>query len=352
MNKNNKVVSTISSAAMLLLFMLMTACSDSFIFDGEGDCSTNVKFVFTSNRQALQAPSGVGPDAFSASVSSVHLFVFDQETKELVTEKFASTGELTDGCMMPLVLPAGEYTLVAWCGLDSNDENNAFELQHTYARGDNDNCHVKMVSDYEPIHSQKYDALYHGRVSHVSISNETIGKTIELPVIKNTNDIAIWIQNPDATFDNDEFSVSYEDANGVLHFEDNSIISEDNRLRYHPHTTSVLNTETEYNGDKVQSGALISHISVSRLLDSHKDDAKIVVRNREGKEVFTLPFIKYVLQMQTFTDGNKKNDQWYLDCEDTYHCSFYLAGEGDGTWLATRIIINNWVVVPTQDQEF
>lgn len=350
--KRNKIVRFLTSAVLLLFLTLATACDNSFIFDSEGDCSTKVKFVFTKNRQALQSKYGVGPDAFSHTVESVHLFVFDDESGDLVLEKYESVDNLIDGCMMPVDLENGQYTFVAWCGLDSNDENNAFELQHNYTRADGDGCRVKMTSDLEPVHDRKYDALYHGRVSKVTVNNADTDRIIELPVVKNTNDIAIWIQNPDASFSTEKFEVNYEDANGVIHFTDNSIVSEDERLRYRPHTTSVLTTETEYNGDKVQSGALISHISVSRLMAHHSDDARIVVRDGEGREVFSVPFIKYVLQMQEFTDGEAKDDQWYLDCEDTFHCSFYLAGAADGTWVATRIIINNWVVVPKQDHEF
>lgn len=353
MNRNNKIVSILSSAALFcLLLFVATACNDSFIFEGEGDCSTKVKFVFKRNRQALHSSNGEGPDAFSNSVSSVHLFVFNEDSKELVLEKYATVDQLRDGCMMPLEIPQGKYTFVAWCGLDSQDENNAFKLQHNYTRADGDNCHLKMVSDSEPVHDSKFDALYHGRISNVAVANLDKGSIVELPLVKNTNDITVWIQNPDASFSTDEYQVNYEDANGVIHFEDNSIISPDEKLRYFPHTTSILNTETEYNGDKVQSGALISHISVSRLMAHHKDDAKIVVRDNEGKEVFSLPFIKYLLEMQTFSDGRTKDDQWYLDCEDTFQCSLYLAGPGDGTWNATRIIINSWVRVPNQNQEF
>lgn len=350
--KNNKIVRLLTSATLLVIIMLTSACNDSFIFDKEGDCTTKVKFVFKRNRQALPSKTGEGPDAFSTSVSSVHLFVFDEETKEMVMEKYESADNMIDGCIMPIDLPEGKYTFVAWCGLDQNDENNAFELQHTYTRAGEENCHIKMENDNEPVHHQKFDALYHGKTTNITISNADESRIIEVPVVKNTNDIAIWIQNPDASFATDEFSVSYEDANGVIHFHDNTLLSEDKKLKYQPHTTSILTTETEYNGDKVESGALISHVSVSRLMASHKNDARIVVRNKEGQEVFSVPFIKYVLQMQTFTDGKEKDDQWYLDCEDTYHCSFYLAGSGDGTWIATTIIINNWVVVPEQNQEF
>ena len=135
----------------------------------------------------------------------------------------------------------------------------------------------------------------------------------------------------------------YTDANGTMRFEDNAMAS-DTPLEYYPYETALLTTDTEYNGDKMETGALVAHISTSRLMEAHKDDAKIEVRTKDGQTVFSIPFIKYVLQLQTFT----QNGQYYLDCEDTYNCSFYLTGEG-GTWMPVQIIINNWVRVPDQN---
>lgn len=93
----------------------------------------------------------------------------------------------------------------------------------------------------------------------------------------------------------------------------------------------------------METGALVAHLSTSRLLASHKDDARLEVRSKEGDVVFSIPFIKYLLNMQMLSS----DDQYYLDCEDTYNCSFYLSGE-NGAWLPSTIIINNWVVVPQQ----
>ena len=104
-----------------------------------------------------------------------------------------------------------------------------------------------------------------------------------------------------------------------------------------------MTSSTEYNGSLVEAGALVAHISTARLMAAHQKDARLEVRNREGNTVFSIPFIQYLLEMQTFTSDG----QYYLDCEDTYQCSFYLTGE-NGLWMPARIIINNWVRVPDQ----
>lgn len=351
----NRIVKKLLRASLFALLPMLTACSDSFIFDDEGDCSVKVQFVFTKNRQALQTIDGIGADAFAGTVQTVHLFVLDAESGEPVFEKTEKASNLTNGCIMPTGLGPGKYTFIAWCGLDSNDENNAFTLHHNYStRAEGDHCRIKTGTDSQPLHDAKFDALYHGITRDVTLTLDNVDHPVKVELTKNTNDIAVYIQHPEASFQDGDYTVSYEDANGTMHFTDNSILSEDERLTYRPHTSSILTTSSEYNGEVMEAGAIIAHISVGRLMAAHKDSARMVVRDKEGNEVFAIPFLKYLLEMQTFTEpsrasGAVKDEQWYLDCEDTYQCSFYITGD-QGLWTANRIIINNWVKVPDQNE--
>ena len=351
--KNKIVKSLLIIAVMLGVLPFVSSCTDGFIYENEGDCRTKVKFEFTKHRQALQTKDGVGPDAFASTVTSVHLFVLDAESGDLVFEKTENADNLIDGCMMPVDLDPGEYTFIAWCGLDSNDENKSFELQHNYkSRGGDDKLAIKMASESEPIHKAKYESVYHGISRNVKLDNNNVGSVVTVPVIKDTNDINVWIQHPYASLDKGEYYVVYEDANGEINFTDNSIMSEEKRLEYKAYDTQILQTNTQYNGEEMESGAMISHLSVSRLMANHAEDARIVIRNKNGTEVFAMPFIKYVLALQTFTQpGTDKDHQWYLDCEDTYDVSIFFTGY-DQTWGDFRIIVNNWVYVPEQGWEF
>ena len=332
----------------------VSSCDDSFVYEDEGDCRMQVKFEFTRHRQALQTKEGIGPDAFPQTVSSVHLFVFDAKSGDLVFDKAEPTDSLIDGCIMPVDLDPGEYTFIAWCGLDSNDENNAFELQHNYStRSDaSDRLSIKLADAGQPVHDDKYDAVYHGIVRNFQVNFDNMGTIVTVPVVKDTNDINVWIQHPYASLDKGEYYVVYEDANGEIDFTDNSLVSEDKPLTYKAWDTQILQSDTWYNGEQMESGALIAHLSVSRLMAGHADKARLVIRNKNGTEVFAVPFIKFVLALQTFTTpGTLKDNQWYLDCEDTYDVSFFFTGY-DQTWTAFRIIVNNWVIVPDQNWEF
>lgn len=336
---------------MSVAVLLMATTSCELIYEGESDCSTKIKFEFRKHRQALQATGGRAADVFASTVGSVHLFIYDAESGELVSEQFVETDRLktetelnigtgSERCYLQLDLEPGTYRFVAWCGLDGNDRNNAFSLTGGTSRsGGYAECRVTLA-DGQPVHREKYEAVYHGAIDNISVRRD--GSVIPIELTKDTNDIAVWIQHTTEVFAQGDYEVVYTDANGYMKFEDNTL-TRDDRLEYHPHATSLLTSSTEYNGYPVEAGALVAHISTSRLMAAHKGDARLEVRNRKGDTVFSIPFIQYLLEMQTFTSDG----QYYLDCEDSYNCSFYLAGDG-GMWTPAMIIINNWVRVPDQ----
>ena len=335
---------------LVCVSVTFAAAACGTVFDAEQDCSTKVKFEFRKHRQALQAVNSNPADVFASTVASVHLFVYNADNGQLVFEQFANTESLktetelktgtgNDRCLLPVDLEAGNYTFVAWCGLDQTDQNNAFDLVGGNGSG-YDECRVKLAAQGYPVSTAKYDALYHGTAVDVAVSGA--GDVVTVELTKNTNDIAVWVQHTTAAFDKGDYEVVYTDANGSMKFEDNSL-TDNSQLEYRAHTTSLLTAETEYNGQLVEAGALVAHLSTARLMDAHKNDARLEVRNKDGVTVFSIPFIKYVLEMQTFT----ANGQYYLDCEDTYNCSFYLSGSGE-LWAPALIIINNWVKVPDQ----
>lgn len=339
------------SAAVALALLATTACEN--IYDSELDCSTKIKLVFNKHRQALQSTNGQAANAFASTVGSMHIYIYDEQSGKLVFETFETTDNLkteaelnigsgSERCYLPVALESGRYRIVAWCGFDENDQNNAFFLHGQGTRAEYDECSVKVsAATGNPINEAKYESVYHGTANKVTVIPD--GKTvIPVELTKNNNDIAVWVQHASANISPEEYEVVYTDANGSVKFEDNSLTRND-VLEYRPHTTSVLTTSTEYNGEQVEAGALIAHISTSRLMAAHKNDARLEVRGKDGYVHFSIPFIKYLLEMQTFTSDG----QFYLDCEDTFNCSFYLSGE-TGVWTPARIIINNWVKVPDQ----
>lgn len=349
--------SILLSALLVSLLMAATSCDDNLIYENEGDCTPKVQFIFKKHRQAFHSVPGREQDVFYSTIETVHLFVYDTETGELVFDKTEHTANLgsaydynlgnsTDRCFMPLDLKPGTYTLIAWCGLDADDNNNAFYLAGNESRANSySECRIKLSEETGlPVHSEKYQGLYHGIARNVVISEDSDGQQI-IPVelTKNNNDISVTLQHTSVNFAKGDYEVVFTDANGSMHFETNDL-TRDDRLEYRAHIVSMVDASIDVNGSTVEPGAMIAHISTSRLSRAHKDGARLEVRDKEGKTVFSIPFIQYVLAMQTVSD----DEQYYLDCEDTYNCSFFLSGDAENM-TPMQIIINNWVKVPDQD---
>lgn len=347
------------AGAMTMVMLGVASCNDSFIYEHEGDCNPKVQFIFKKHRHALESYDGRVADAFYTTVGTVHIFVYDEESGDLVYEKIEKTENLssrselglgteTDKCIMPLEIKPGRYKILAWCGLDETDNNNAFYLQEDNSRAKYSECLVKRENgDGDPVHTEKYQNLYHGLKTDVVIDYSYDGHTIiPIELTKDNNDITVYIQHVSSTLDIDDYDVFYIDSNYSMNFEDNSLTSTE-PVEYKNYRKSLLEGgSTDYNGDIVETNGLIAHISTSRLLETNFKDARLEVRTSEGYTVFSIPFIDYVLQVQQATSDN----QYYLDCEDTYNCNFLLTGE-NGYWSPARIIINNWVRVPDQKEE-
>lgn len=364
-----KLKSFILSCICLAFLFGVTSCKDSIIYDSEGNCDgvVGVQFVFKKHRDALKSIPGREPDVFYSRVETVHLFVYDETTGNLIFDKTEHTDNLlshadldlgtkTEKCIMPMNLKPGKYRFVAWCGLDENDNNNAFHLTDIASKaGDYKECKVKLDDKTgQPVNHEKYGNVFHGVTRNFEIKdNPEINQIVPVELTKNNNDIAVWIQHESVSFTEKDYYVVYTDGNGSMSFHDNSL-TDDKKLEYHQYSSSILTSSTQYNEDVVEAGALIAHLSTSRLMESNMETARLEVRNGNGHTVFSIPFIKYMIEMQEETADN----QYYLDCEDTYHVSFYLTGgvnpsdDESEKWLPFKIIINNWVKVPDQKEEF
>lgn len=88
---------------------------DSVIYDGEGDCGVSYTLRFRYDMNMKFA------DAFAHEVGSVSVWAFDPSTGLLAWQRSESGAALAEeGYGMTLDVPAGDYDLVAWCGLDSD----------------------------------------------------------------------------------------------------------------------------------------------------------------------------------------------------------------------------------------
>lgn len=320
--------------------MACASCS-GVIYDDEGDCTVTYRLKFRYDYNMKYA------DAFQHEVKSVAVYAFDKTTGTLVWQK-TDKGEVlaTDGYAMTLDLPAGDYDLVAWCGLDNDTEEESFTVPQmtvgTSTKADlTCSLNSKLDTDGAAYADTDLNALFHGSLSVSLPTNEDGGEyTYTMPLTKDTNTIKIMLQQMTSgeTVSPDDFTLEIVDDNSLLGC-DNEPISTGG-ITYKPY--DIKTADAEINAETGETcGALIASFSVSRLMAGHSPRL-IVRRASDGETVINLNLVQYFLLFKDDKEGGM-TDQEYLDREDTYNMTFFLTN--GGKWLNTIIYVNAWRVV-------
>ncbi|MDE7411522.1 MAG: FimB/Mfa2 family fimbrial subunit [Paramuribaculum sp.] len=340
----NTIRNIFSLIIMVLSFGLtMTGCS-SLIYDDLPECPAqlNVKFQFNYTLDR--------GEAFAAQVHSVNVWAFDQ-AGNLVWTGSASGDRLKDpDFMLETPLGGGTYDFVAWCGLDGNDD---FSLA-TYTPVSMEELEMKLNTiekDGLNVSSSHFKALFHGKksgVEHKIKPNAPSITTVTIPLIKDTNDIAVMLVNEDGTaLKESDFTVTFTYADSWLAW-DNAVRDDSPAVTYTP--WSVLYGETtkgraDGDDDQPVRSSLLYEMSVSRLMvdgDAYLD----IIRNTDGVRIIHIPLIDYFI----YAKGNRFNqysDQEYLDRRSDYSALFFI-DNNLGWYTAAGIYICGWAVVPPQ----
>ena len=330
--------------AALAVGLTMTGCA--VVYDDLSGCPAqlNVKFQFNYTLDR--------GEAFAEQVHSVNVWAFDQ-AGDFVWAGSAS-GDILKAPDFMLETPLGEgrYDFVAWCGLDDNDD---FSLA-TYTPASMQELEIKLKTlekDGLNVSSSHFKSLFHGMksgVEHTVKPNAPSITTVTIPLMKDTNDIAVMLVNEDGTTLNEsDFTVSFTYADSWLAW-DNAVKETSPAVTYTP--WSVLYGETtkgRAEGDESADGptrsSLLYEMSVSRLLvggDAYLD----IVRNTDGERIIHIPLIDYFI----YAKGNRfdqYSDQEYLDRRSDYSALFFIDNEL-GWYTAAGVYICGWAVVPPQ----
>ncbi|MDE6383488.1 MAG: FimB/Mfa2 family fimbrial subunit [Paramuribaculum sp.] len=330
----------------LAVGLTMTGCS-SFVYDDLPECPAqlNVKFQFNYTLDR--------GEAFAAQVHSVNVWAFDQAGNFVWTG--SASGEILTDPDFKLETPlgAGTYDFVAWCGLEGNDD---FSLA-TYTPASMRELEMKLNTiekDGLNVSSSHFKSLFHGMklsVEHKVNPTAPSITTVTIPLIKDTNDIAVMLVNEDGTaLKESDFTVSFTYADSWLAW-NNAVRDDSPAVTYTP--WSILYGETtkaRAAGDSPDSpvrSSLLFEMSVSRLMvdgDAYLD----IVRNTDGKRIIHIPLIDYFI----YAKGNRfdqYSDQEYLDRRSDYSALFFI-DNNLGWYTAAGIYICGWAVVPPQSE--
>ncbi|WP_294142063.1 FimB/Mfa2 family fimbrial subunit [uncultured Sanguibacteroides sp.] len=339
------VVVKVGVASVCLL--VLPSCSNNWLYEEEGDCSVYYRLKFRYDRNLKWA------DAFANEVSSVHLYAFD--TSGILTwQREEQIDPFTaENYSISLDLPAGDYRLLAWCGLrNDGGHEESFSVPEARVgetRMEQLQCALNRQHDESGAYSkERLYRLFHGTLDVSLPSNDDGGSyDYTMYLTKNTNHIRIILHHLSGEdVDVNQFTFRIEDENGLM-AHDNELL-EDENITYRP--WKMQNGEAGLG--KADSRAIIhvkgaiADLTVGRMMETHREKMFLTITNREGGIVARIPVIDHVLLAKDYYEeeyNRTMTDQEFLDREDDYVMTFFL--DENNKWISSYILIQSWRVV-------
>ena len=275
---------------------------DRWFYEEEGDCSVYYRLKFRYDKNLKWA------DAFANEVSSVHLYAFDK-SGVLVWQREEQIDPTTaENYSMSLDLPAGDYRLLAWCGLRNDGEREESfsvpEARVGETRMKQLQCALNRKYDESGAYSkERLYRLFHGTLDVSLPSNDDGGSyDYTMCLTKNTNHVRVILHH--------------------LSGEDVAVI---------------------------QVKGAIADLTVGRMMETHREKMFLTIAGKEdGETVARIPVIDYALLAKDYYEeeyNRSMTDQEFLDREDDYVMTFFL--DEDNQWINSYILIHSWRVVPS-----
>lgn len=336
--------------AMALLPLATFVSCDSFVYDGEGDCDVTYTLRFRYDMNLKWA------DAFANEVSSVHVYAFDQSGLLAWQAEEKINPADADRYSIKLDLPAGEYTLLAWCGLRNDGERGeSFTVPDARigeTRIEEMQCALNRLSDEAGAYSKdRLYRLFHGKLD-VTLPDSEDGASYDYTIrlTKNTNHIRVILQHLSGEdVDADRFTFRIDDENGLM-AHDNGLMPDEN-INYRPWEvrTGEAGIGKETTRAIINVRGAIADFTVARLMEPRRKKMTLTITNDEGKTVASIPVIDYALLAKGYYEeeyGHTMTDQEFLDREDDYALTLFL--DENNEWISSQIMIHSWVVVPNK----
>ena len=343
---NRRGLTLMKAFMALLILTALPSCSNAIFEDLEPCEETHyyVKYIFDMNMSYA--------DAFASKVNSVSLYVFDAENGDIV-DVYTESGDAlkVPGYRMEVDLEPGVYDLIAWCGLENNDD--LFTLPETISH--RDHAHCRMAREYNEfgraVQNNFLHSLFHGRIT-ADFPDATGDYEVTVPLIKDTNNINISMQHISGEpLTKDMFTVIMTEGNGHM-AHDNKLL-EDEDVDFYPWHLADGNVDITGgtragDDDSATLNYFKAEISTPRLMADRSPRINII-ENATGNVVYSIPIVEWALEFRS-EQHSEMGKQEYLDREDEFNVMLYL-DNGEKGWVAASIFINGWRLVRHDNSE-
>lgn len=338
------VVAKVCMASVCLL--AMSSC-DNWLYEEEGDCSVYYRLKFRYDMNLKWA------DAFANEVTSIHLYAFDKSGVLAWQKAEQIVPGTAENYSMLLDLPAGDYKLLAWCGLQNDGEQDESfsvpEARVGETRMEQLQCALNRQHDESGAYSNEHlYRLFHG-VLDVSLPVNDDGGSYEyiMSLIKNTNHIRVILQHLSGVDVNkDDFIFRIDDENGLMAY-DNELL-EDENINYRPWDVQNVEAGIGMDGNRAVSNVkgLVADFIVGRLIETHRKKMILAIDTKDGKKVARIPVMDYALMGKEYYEKEYRypmNERQFLDRLD--ECVMTLFLDENNNWVSSVIQILSWRVV-------
>lgn len=323
--------SVMAAAAAITAPAMLTSC-DAVIDDALPECreGLEVRFIYDYNMEWA--------NAFPSQSHCLTLYVYDKEGRWVKTQRETGDPLKDENYRMHVDLEPGEYTLMAYSGLDCADASFSFTSDPETTLLPDLDLRLKP-SLLEGTEGHRLHTLLWGRVEATVPEGETLEyTTVTVPMMKDTNNIRVMLCNLSGEpLGEDDFEVTVTDDNTLLSSATNDVLPA-GEVTYHPWTKGTASTGVLPDG--AESVVAYSELSTSRLIAGH--DARLVVtRTRDDRRIIDVPLINFLLLLKS-QEFERLGSQEFLDRESRWALTFFL--QGDGSWMNVYIRINDWIV--------
>lgn len=338
------VAAKVCMASVCLL--AMSSC-DNWLYEEEGDCSVYYRLKFRYDMNLKWA------DAFANEVTSIHLYAFDKSGVLAWQKAEQIVPGTAENYSMLLDLPAGDYKLLAWCGLQNDGEQDESfsvpEARVGETRMEQLQCALNRQHDESGAYSNEHlYRLFHG-VLDVSLPVNDDGGSYEytMSLIKNTNHIRVILQHLSGEDVNkDDFIFRIDDENGLMAY-DNELL-EDENINYRPWDVQNVEAGIGMDGNRAVSNVkgLVADFTVGRLIETHRKKMILAIDTKDGKKVARIPVMDYALMGKEYYEKEYRypmNERQFLDRLD--ECVMTLFLDENNNWVSSVIQILSWRVV-------
>lgn len=338
------VAAKVCMASVCLL--AMSSC-DSWLYEEEGDCSVYYRLKFRYDKNLKWA------DAFANEVSSVHLYAFDPSGVLAWQREEQVEPSAAEDYSMLLDLPAGDYRLIAWCGLRNDGEREESfsvpEARVGETRIEQIRCALNRKRDEAGVYSEEHlYRLFHGTLDVSLPANEDGGSyDYTMYLTKNTNHVRVILHHLSGEdVKEEDFIFRIDDENGLM-AHDNELMPDEN-INYRP--WDILSTEAGIDKDGTRAVSnvkgLAADFTVGRLIETHREKMMLTVTTKEGKTVARIPVIDYALMGKEYYEKEYSypmDEREFLDRLD--ECVMTLFLDENLNWVSSVIQILSWRVV-------